>query len=752
MTYNFGIRHSWNITLKRALIGIGSFLLILVLGLTAYLMLADFSGYKTDIEQAITDATGREARIDGEFILEAIPPSIVAEGVTLGNADWGSDTDALSVGHFSARIDGSSIFSGPLVIEEIRLHDVDMLIEQDADGNSNWSIADEDDDVVVDVPVEESDTTGVILQLAELRNITVTRRVPDTADRVITIASLDVSTTEDDYLIASGTGSLDDQAMQLDARVGPTSNLGSGENLDVTVEADLGILVANLEGNTGKPKTLSGTEFVVAVSSDEVRDLIDILDLPLEAAGALQVDGRIDSSEGEPRVSFDASLMDVEAGGTILLDGDRVTVDLNASSLADLGRLAGVADLPPGPVTAKGDVRVAGDAFGLIDFTVTVGDIDVTSNLSAVVDGNRVQLDPFAFLIGDSDLTGTLDINTADPVRVSGEIRSKLLDLTPFAGDETEEETPAADAAEPGEFVLSDEPLPFDFLSAGTVDLTIGIDAFRNGPLRLQDVEAVIQLEDGVFRQESSFSVEDGGTAVSKVELTAQGDNALLDVELEVSDLKLRLGTAGERSAEEIPVIGLAADVESTGNSLHTLAAASNGKVVFTQGSGVVNNNAMGFFTTDIISELFDTLNPFAKSEPYSVWDCTVIGVNIADGVAAVNPVLAQSEKVTIVADGQVDFNDESLDLSFNTKARTGVGVSADMFLTPFIRLGGTMSAPRIALDKSGILLEGGAAVLTGGVSFFVKGAADRATGGQDRCDAALAIAEGREIETEEEK
>jgi len=168
------------------------------------------------------------------------------------------------------------------------------------------------------------------------------------------------------------------------------------------------------------------------------------------------------------------------------------------------------------------------------------------------------------------------------------------------------------------------------------------------------------------------------------------------------------------------------------------------------QGAGKVDNRAVGMFSADIISQLFGALNPFAEKQPYSNWQCTVLGLDVVDGVATINPMLAQSEKVTIVADGKIDFNDEKLDISFNTKPRRGVGVSADMFLTPFIRLGGTMSSPRMAIDKSGVLIEGGAAFLTGGISFFVKGAADRATGSADRCAAALAIANGEEVEAEQ--
>jgi hypothetical protein len=218
-------------------------------------------------------------------------------------------------------------------------------------------------------------------------------------------------------------------------------------------------------------------------------------------------------------------------------------------------------------------------------------------------------------------------------------------------------------------------------------------------------------------------------------------------MDLHLSDFRLRAAEGSEITTDDIPLVGLSMDIESKGNSVHSLAANSNGKVIVTQGAGKVDNSAMGFFSADIISELFSALNPFAEKEPYSNWECTVVGLDVVDGVATLKPMLAQGEKITIVADGTVDFNDEKLDISFNTKPRKGVGVSADMFLTPFIQLGGTMASPRLALDKKGVLIEGGAAFLTGGISFLVKGAADRATGGQDRCAAALAIASGQEVE-----
>ena len=92
-----------------------------------------------------------------------------------------------------------------------------------------------------------------------------------------------------------------------------------------------------------------------------------------------------------------------------------------------------------------------------------------------------------------------------------------------------------------------------------------------------------------------------------------------------------------------------------------------------------------------------------------------------------------------VVGGGDIDFNTEELNVEFNTKPREGVGLSADMFVTPFIKLVGTFKSPRIGLDKKASILQGGAAILTGGLSILAKGAADRASAEEDRCASTLA-------------
>ena len=736
--------------MKRALIGIGITIAVIVGGIGLWLTLTDFSKYRPNIEESVTKATGRAFVIDGDFELEVFPPSIVANGVSFANAEWGSEEPLFSIGQLSASVAPGSLFSGPLTIRDFTLRDVTVLLEENEDGEANWTIEQEEDPIPPGVEIEASQEVPVILESAELENITIIRRRPGVDDRVVRLASMGVATNEQNMIEAAGTGSIDGRAVSFSGNIGPTSNLESGNDLEVLLDADFGVIEALLSGNTGNTESLEGTAMTVDVSSDELADVFTLLEIESGISGPLELNLAIGASDGTPQLTFDAAVAELTAEGSIGLDDNRYVFDVGLSALEQAGNLLDVDGLPPGPASANGAILVDGNQVGLIDVSVNTSEIDLTTNLNAVFDDQRIVLDPFALQAGESDLSGRLDIRTAEPISIVGNVHSKLLDLTPYASGE--EETPAeTEPAVPGEFVLSDEPLPFDFLNAGSIDLDLLVETFRNGPLALQQIEGKIILADGSLSLDGGLAVADGGSADANITLNSSGESANLDMEFTISDLRLRAAEGSEIAADEIPLIGLSMDIESTGNSLHKLAAASNGKVILTQGPGKIDNKAVGFFSKDILAELFSTLNPFAKEEPYSNWECTVVGVDLVDGVGTLNPLLAQGQKLTIVASGKVDFSDESLDFSFNTKPRQGVGISADMFLTPFVRLGGTMASPRLALDKSGVLIEGGAAFLTGGISFLVKGAADRASGGQDRCAAALAIANGEAVEAAEQ-
>src|SRR5262245_24869261 len=158
---------------RRILAVAGSLLVVLVAALVLYLTFADLSRFRPRVEAALSHATGREFRIAGEFVPRVFPrPSLVAEGVTLANADWGAPTPMISVGRASVEVGLWSLVRGPIRIKKLELHDVAILLEENAAGARNWT-----GDAPA-APPEPGSPTGwqglpAIIELAAVGNVTV---------------------------------------------------------------------------------------------------------------------------------------------------------------------------------------------------------------------------------------------------------------------------------------------------------------------------------------------------------------------------------------------------------------------------------------------------------------------------------------------------------------------------------------------------------------------------------------------------
>jgi hypothetical protein len=151
-----------------------------------------------------------------------------------------------------------------------------------------------------------------------------------------------------------------------------------------------------------------------------------------------------------------------------------------------------------------------------------------------------------------------------------------------------------------------------------------------------------------------------------------------------------------------------------------------------------LENDLIGTIGGGIFQQLFSALNPFAEEETTTTLDCTIFGLDITDGKGEIAGMLFQTEKIKAMGDGEIDLNTEQLNIEFNTQPREGVGVSATMFVTPFVKLAGTLASPTVGVNKKGTLLAGAAVAATGGLAILVKGAADRSAGGVDRCQSML--------------
>ena len=108
---------------------------------------------------------------------------------------------------------------------------------------------------------------------------------------------------------------------------------------------------------------------------------------------------------------------------------------------------------------------------------------------------------------------------------------------------------------------------------------------------------------------------------------------------------------------------------------------------------------------------LLEALNPFRKSAETTNFECGVMAATLTGGKARVEPIVARSDRLTIVGHGSVDFQSEDIELAWTLKPREGVGITAGSIANPYVGIGGTLSEPAIELKTAQAVASTGAAI-----------------------------------------
>ena len=644
-------------------------LLLLVLAGVLYLGFADLNWLKPRVEAAVAEGTGRELRIDGNFHLKLLPAlSLVIEDASLANASWGSQPLMANIAHLSAQVAPWSLVSGPVRIRAIRLQGLDLLLETNEQGETNWTLAGDD---VSEAPPEGEATGGglpLLIEFAEIRDLAIRYKAPGADDVTVAIESVDIDTDQETYTSIDAVARVAETPLKLAARLGPEQALLSGYGIN-----------------------------------------IDIAPVYGEYAGQA------------------AGVLTTEPEAWLLQDWTASYKDISLQLKGSVGR---------GPEAGtEVDIRLAGPSLKSLDPNLPASPVDLS--LIARLDAGLLVLDTIDARVGKSDLSGTLRIALQDKTAISGKLRSNLLDLTVLAPaePETASSKPTSGEQPDSAYVFTEKPLPFDALNSTDLDLDIHIDKLQYRNVALADVVSRIALKAGKLLATSSMAGPEGGRAASDISVVSSGQSASLDLDIRMRDLRLNLVSGEVTDPEQIPPIDVTLDIRSSGGSPRALASSASGRMLLTLGAGLIENELIGMFGSDVLTNLFSALNPFSEEDEFTNAECAILALELIKGDADITGLYAQGKKVKYVGEGEIDLGSEALDVEFHTTARKGVGVSPAMFATPFVKLKGTLASPSIALDKKGALL----AASTGGLSVIYRAVVDRLSGGEDQCAETLA-------------
>lgn len=125
--------------MKKLLIGLGVIVVLLILVVLIGPSLIPVETYKSEILAQVKQATGREARIDGDFKLSILPKvEFVAGKVSFANAPGGKAPQMVTLDRLTVQVALFPLISGDIQIDAFVLNKPVINLEVDKSGKPNW--------------------------------------------------------------------------------------------------------------------------------------------------------------------------------------------------------------------------------------------------------------------------------------------------------------------------------------------------------------------------------------------------------------------------------------------------------------------------------------------------------------------------------------------------------------------------------------------------------------------------------------
>ena len=302
-------------------------------------------------------------------------------------------------------------------------------------------------------------------------------------------------------------------------------------------------------------------------------------------------------------------------------------------------------------------------------------------------------------------------------------------------GEDEEEGQPTESTAGTREWMFDDTPVSVLQDHKMDIDLDLDIETLVLDNTTVKDMDLTFLLNKGLLKL-SPFSLRGtlGGSYNGTFTLDGRSGAPRLHLDANGKNVRVGLMATPEQDPQTYPPMDIEANFEAIGSTRRAMASSLDGKVRIYQGEGQLASAGMNMLFSDFLTQLFTQLNPFAENSEYTTLECSVFAAVAESGVIKAFPLIVHTEQLTILSEGTVDLNTEVLDLSFNTKPRTGIGLSPGMVINPLIKVGGRLTTPAVEIDPAGTLTSGGLAVATVGLSLVAKSLSDRFLSSPDPC------------------
>ncbi|MFZ3034265.1 MAG: AsmA family protein [Parvibaculum sp.] len=345
------------------------------------------------------------------------------------------------------------------------------------------------------------------------------------------------------------------------------------------------------------------------------------------------------------------------------------------------------------------DVTVVPQGRGV--HAVVAGDVNgakvaFASDINQSAD--NISLKNASLSVGDTSVTGDIDVSLSGTPSVTGTLSSDTLDLTPFASG-------GGSGGKKSGPVFSRDPLPLDQLAAANADLTLKVGSLTYGKVVLKDFEIPIKLKGGVLNVPARMAYR--GVPIN-LDVTGNGAQKRLGLDLKTSGLDIgKLFADLDVTNLLVAKADIAVKLSGSGGSLHAIAASTGGQTNVVIGKGSINSKAFAIVSDDLVNAII----PSGQNSNTAQLVCALSRFDFQNGVGTSKALAVETDSLVTTGGGTVNLGTEHIDLLLKPKPKKASVAS----LAFPIRLSGPLNAPTAGIDRTGAAL--GVATAVGGVA-----------------------------------
>ena len=319
--------------------------------------------------------------------------------------------------------------------------------------------------------------------------------------------------------------------------------------------------------------------------------------------------------------------------------------------------------------------------------------------------------------VGSSDLAGQLSVRTGGKRPfLTADLRSRSLDFPDlgalFGGARktgrvaSPNQKAVAQTMQAQARIFPDATLNFSRIRGLDADVSYRAASITGAPINLRAGSVRVKMDAGLLRAEPLDLDLPQGHIVGFVQLNGRKDDAITDLDLRLVGARLEsLVPVKFQGSSPFagPVVGRAR-LHGSGDSVHDAMADADGEVLIVAPSGEIRQSLAELAGVDAIKGLGLL---FAKDRTTTPLRCGVLHFSGKNGVLSADRLIVDTGPVLIDGGGVINLDTETLAFTVRGHPKKFQLVR---LLAP-ITFSGPMLAPKVSVQKGGVLAQGGVAL-----------------------------------------